>query len=126
MKVCFPVQQDQGMESAVFNHFGSAPLFVVVDTETGQAAAIVNENQHHAKGACNPIQAIGHAQIDAVVVGGIGAGALTKLNGLGIKVYRAEQPLVRENIALLQSHKLAEYALQGTCGGHGHGGACAH
>ena len=32
MKVCFPVQKNEGVESTVYNHFGSAPLFVLVDT----------------------------------------------------------------------------------------------
>ena len=29
MKMCFPVESDQGLESKVFGHFGSAPVFVV-------------------------------------------------------------------------------------------------
>jgi len=33
MKVGFPVELDEGMESKVYGHFGSAPAFVVVDTE---------------------------------------------------------------------------------------------
>ena len=33
MKVCFPVQKDEGVESQVYNHFGSAPVFIMVDTE---------------------------------------------------------------------------------------------
>lgn len=33
MKVCFAVQRDDGMDSSVYGHFGSAPAFVVVDTE---------------------------------------------------------------------------------------------
>ena len=33
MKVCFPVQKDEGVESQVYNHFGSAPVFIVVETE---------------------------------------------------------------------------------------------
>lgn len=39
MKICFPVQQDKGMESAVYHHFGSAPLFVVVDTDTNNISS---------------------------------------------------------------------------------------
>ena len=34
MKICFPVQNDNGIESTVYNHFGSAPVFVVFDTDT--------------------------------------------------------------------------------------------
>ncbi len=124
MKVCFPVQQDQGMQSIVFNHFGSAPSFVIVDAESGTASSVINRDLHHSHGACNPIKALGDQKVDAVIVGGIGAGALSKLNQLGIKVYRAQRQTVSENLELLLSRELSEYSLQGCCGGHG--GTCAH
>jgi predicted Fe-Mo cluster-binding NifX family protein len=34
MNVCFPVMENQGMESEVYGHFGSAPGFVIVDIVT--------------------------------------------------------------------------------------------
>ncbi len=126
MKICFPVRYDEGIASAVYGHFGSAPLFVVVDTDTREVRAINNRDQHHVHGACNPIRALDNQKIDAVVVGGIGVGALTRLNQLGIKVYRAQLPTIGENVNLFLSKKLSEYALQGCCGGHSHSGTCAH
>lgn len=127
MKICFPVQQDEGIESKVYNHFGSAPLFVVVDTTMADAVSTIsNGDQHHVHGACNPIKALDNQKVDAVVVGGIGAGALTRLNQLGIRVHRAQGPTIRDNLALLASQKLPEYTVQGCCGGHGADGGCAH
>ena len=126
MKVCFPVQQDDGMSSEVYNHFGSAPLFVVVDTETNSGGTINNRNQHHSHGACNPLKALDDQQIDAVIVGGIGAGALSRLNQSGIRVYRAQSQTVQENMALFMSKHLPELTGQGACSGHSHGGGCAH
>lgn len=126
MRLCFPVQRYEGITSAVYNHFGSAPLFAVVDTDTREVSAINNGDRHHVHGACNPVKALNNQKIDAVVVGGIGAGALTRLNQLGIKVYRAQLPTIGENVTLYLSKKLPEYALQGCCGGHSHSGTCAH
>lgn len=126
MKICFPVRNDEGMESTVFDHFGSAPLFVVVDTETNSVGMINNRDQHHAHGACNPIRALDNQKVDAVVVGGIGAGALSRLNQMGIRVHRSQAATVRENLALFSSPGLPEYSLQACCGGHSHGGGCAH
>jgi len=126
MRVCFPVQHDEGMDSKVYNHFGSAPAFVVVDTETSVVDMIRNRDQHHAHGACNPLQALDNQKIDAVVVGGIGAGALGKLNQSGIKVYRAQSQTIKENMLLFASQALSEFTVQGSCEGHSHGGACAH
>jgi predicted Fe-Mo cluster-binding NifX family protein len=126
MKICFPVQTDDGIESAVFNHFGSAPFFVVVDTDTNALSTINNGDQHHSHGACNPMKALDNQKVDAIVVGGIGAGALSRLNQMGIIVHRSAAATIRENMALFGSQKLPALTLQGCCGGHSNDGGCAH
>jgi len=123
MKVCFPVQIDEGVASTVFNHFGSAPAFVVVDTDTNAVSTIHNGDQNHAHGACNPLKALDNQKLDAIVVGGIGAGALSRLGQAGITVYRAGSRSVGENLALYKEKRLAEYSLQSACSGHSHGHA---
>lgn len=80
MKICFPVSENQGLASQVFNHFGSAPEFVVVDSVTSAFQSISNSDKVHEHGACNPVAGLGGHQVDAIVVGGIGGGALHKLN----------------------------------------------
>lgn len=126
MKVSFPVQNNEGIDSKVYNHFGSAPLFVVVDTETNVLGIINNRDQHHVHGACNPIKALDGQKIDVVIVGGIGGGALSRLNQAGIKVYRAQMQTIKENLAMFSSQSLTELTLQDCCGGHSQGGDCAH
>jgi predicted Fe-Mo cluster-binding NifX family protein len=121
MKVCFPVDKDEGIESAVYGHFGSAPTFVVIDTNQENVGTISNANRIHEHGACNPIMALGGKQVDAVVVGGIGAGALMKLNSEGIRVYQAVEPTIKENLDLLRDSLLPELTLNQTCGGHAGG-----
>jgi len=126
MKVCFPVGKAEGLESKVYGHFGSAPVFIAVDTENNNVTIINNSDQHHAHGACNPLKALNDQTVDAIVVGGIGAGALSRLNQLGIKVFQAQAQTVRENIQMLKDQNLPEFTLQHTCAGHGHGGGCGH
>jgi predicted Fe-Mo cluster-binding NifX family protein len=124
MKVGFAVELNEGLESAVYGHFGSAPAFVIVDTDLKQVSAVDNTNAHHVHGACNPIMALGGNAIDAMVVGGIGPGAIMKLNAMGVKVYRAGAPTVNENIALLGTNGLQELSMDDSC--HEHGGQCGH
>jgi predicted Fe-Mo cluster-binding NifX family protein len=126
MKIAFPVLEDAGVDSVVYNHFGSAPVFVIVDPGSSTVVSVKNRDQHHAHGACNPMRALDDQRVDVVVVGGIGAGALTGLNRLGISVHRSQAATVRENLALLASSGLPVIELQGSCGGHGAGGGCAH
>jgi predicted Fe-Mo cluster-binding NifX family protein len=123
MKICFPVLNNQGLESLVYEHFGSAPIFVMADTETGMVTALGNADMGHVHGACNPVMALNNQQVDAIVVGGIGAGALMKLNQQGIKVYQASGRTIRENIGLMETGDLPVFA-RSSC--QGHSGGCCH
>ena len=124
MKVCFAVQEDQGIDSTVYGHFGSAPVFIVVDTELQKAVTVNNRDLNHVHGACSPIKAIGGQDIEAVVVGGIGAGAIRGLNAAGIKVYGSVKETVKDNLALFIENKLPELSMLNACGGHQ--GGCGH
>lgn len=124
MKICFPTENMQGLDSVVFGHFGSAPGFVIVDTETMATEELQNGDQLHAHGMCQPLAALAGRKVDGIVSGGIGAGALMKLNAAGVSVYRALQGTVRENIDLILQGKLPQFGLQHTCAGHA--GGCAH
>jgi predicted Fe-Mo cluster-binding NifX family protein len=124
MKVGFAVEFNEGLESAVYGHFGSAPAFIIVDTDLNQVSAVDNTNAHHVHGACNPIMALGGNRIDAMVVGGIGPGAITKLNAMGVKVFRAGAATVNENISLLGENRLQEISMNDSC--QQHGGQCSH
>jgi len=124
MKIAFTVKRDEGMESRIYDHFGSSPAFIIVDIERNDVSTVNNKDLHHAHGACNPLMALDGKSVDAMVVGGIGAGALVKLNGLGIKVYGAGAPTVKENLALLSEKKLQELTINHSC--RSHQGGCQH
>lgn len=121
MRVCIPVNADVGAASPVCEHFGSSPFFMVVDTESGAYRALPNRNQHHAHGACQPLRALQGERLDALVVGGIGAGALMKLTAAGLAVYLAEHATVDETLTALKAGRLRPVRPEGACAGHGHG-----
>jgi predicted Fe-Mo cluster-binding NifX family protein len=124
MKLGFPVEVNQGLESAVYGHFGSAPAFVIVDTDSNEALGVENGNRNHQHGSCNPVMALSGRQIDAMIVGGIGPGALMKLHALGIRVFGAGAQTILENIALYKSDQLPELSMDDSC--HAHQGQCSH
>ena len=126
MKIGFAVQINEGIESKIFNHFGSAPAFIVIDTENNGLVTVNNSDMHHVHGACNPVKALGGNSVNAMVVGGIGAGALMKLQSEGIRVFRGVEGNVRDNLELLKSGKLPEFSVNMTCAGHKNGHGCAH
>ena len=126
MKIAFPTNDNLGINSQVYKHFGSANLFIIVETENGRFEPVVNEDRDHLHGQCQPLSALGGNSVDAVVVGGIGGGALRKLQAAGIIVYRAVEGSVNENLDLIQIGRLPEFTLDQTCAGHSISGGCIH
>jgi predicted Fe-Mo cluster-binding NifX family protein len=118
MQICIPVIEDRGLDSRVSGHFGSAPAFMIVDTESLVCRAIGNNNQHHAHGMCQPLAALAGEAVDGIVVGGIGMGALMKLQAAGITVFRAEHPTVAEAISAYKEGRLQPVGQDGACAGH--------
>ena len=126
MIIAFPTMDDKGMESQVYGHFGSASCFILVDSEKSTHQVMNNSDQDHQHGHCQPVAALGGQIVDAVAVGGIGLGALNKLNAAGIKVFRAVEGSVNDNLELVKSRALPIFSSAQTCAGHGAGGGCAH
>lgn len=122
MKVCIPVEVNEGLESKPFGHFGSAPMFVVYDLESDKLSQIDNGDLGHEHGKCQPIKALSGNVVDAVIVGGIGQGAIVKLNSMGIKVFKAQANTIKENIELFKANKLNEFPSNHTCSHDG----CGH
>lgn len=123
MKICIPVTADRGLESPVSGHFGSAPLYMLVDAEARSVRAVPNPRASHEHGACSPLEALEEHPIDAVLVGGIGPGALAKLRSAGIRVLRARAATVAGCLDALSRGDVEEIEPAAACDhGHGHGG----
>jgi predicted Fe-Mo cluster-binding NifX family protein len=119
MNLCVPVEADNGLQSAVCAHFGSAPAFLIVDTETGSCRAILNGNRHHGHGMCAPLRSLQGERIDGMVVGGIGMGALSKLNAANIQVYLSEHATVGEVVTAFKAGRLKRVQPDMACPQHG-------
>jgi predicted Fe-Mo cluster-binding NifX family protein len=140
MRVCFPCVKNEGMDTVIYGHFGSAPLYLVVDTENGDVSEFPNCDACAPDAGCNPYMAFVTSHVSAVVSAGMGDGFLGMLNAMGIPVFHAQSALVRENLELFSSHGLEELTLvnsaaAGRCGDeadhqctHDHGGdhGCGH
>lgn len=122
MKLCFPVTQNAGLDTRVYGHFGAAPMFMVVDTETQAIREINNRDLNHRHGGCSPVKALGQGAADAIVVGGIGAGALNGLRRAGYQVLLSQGTTIADNLTCLDQLSPVEAQLcTGHSEGHGHG-----
>ncbi len=121
MNICIPVNEDRGLDSPVCAHFGSAPLFLLVDVASGSYRTIPNHNQHHGHGMCAPLAALQGQSIDSVAVGGIGMGALAKLQAAGFRVFQAEHATVAETVAAFKAGTLRTMTPANACAHHARG-----
>jgi predicted Fe-Mo cluster-binding NifX family protein len=131
MKICFPVISDQGMASAIYGHFSSAPYFLVIDTDTKQSSAIANCDPQNPDTGCNPFLALNRLHLDGIIVGGIGDAAVRLMNTIGFKVLEAETASVEESVALFEENALVEVIacdshLEGRCSGDDGPRTCNH
>jgi predicted Fe-Mo cluster-binding NifX family protein len=119
MNICIPIPRDNGIQSQVSLHFGSAPIFMVVDTESGSCRVITNRNLHQDHGMCRPLGQLAGESLDAMVVGGIGMGALGKLKAANIRVYFSGHATVEETITAFKTGTLREVTPATACAHHG-------
>ena len=120
MKIIVPLDEQSGELSKVCAHFGSAPFYAVADTDAGSFEIIMNSLMHHEHGQCAPADLFSELGVSALICTGIGAGAIAKLQMMGIEVYMAS---MAENLgeALRQFSlgTLAKVTPQHACQGHG-------
>jgi ArsR family transcriptional regulator len=119
MRICVPTATAEGAKALAYGHFGSAPHFTIYDIVTKTYEVVGNAGQHHAHGMCHPLAMLEGREIDAVVVAGIGARALQRLNEGGIKVYRTIPATVEEIARKIETGELEEMTLENSCAGHG-------
>lgn len=130
MKVCFPIATDNGLSSELFSHFASAPLFLIVDSASGETSAVENYDPNAPGKGCDPFGALQGRPIDAIVVDAIGDAVHQTMNMCGFRVYSATSKNLQQLIEALKKEQLEEiepfYSQDaGRCGDEEEGG-CDH
>ena len=113
-----PMNGMVGQEARVYPHFGSAPCFLIFDTETGESRMIDNGNSHHEHGTCQPAAALSDYAVDVVVCSGMGVRALTRMNAAGIRVYRAPGETPVEVVSSFEKGLAIELTTDDACTDH--------
>ena len=119
MKICIPTEEPMGLDSVAYGHFGSAPYFLIYDSETKEIEVLNNNEAEHEHGQCNPVTPLKDKGVQAVVVAGMGARALQNLQSMGITAYRIENGTkVQTIIENLDLNKLEKLAVENCCQSH--------
>ena len=123
MKICIPTMDNRGKEGMPSDHFGSAPFFTFVDTETGEYEAVRNGGSSHVHGACQPQKYLGTRPVDAIICRGLGRRAFSRLADAGIEVFVTLEKNAEETVVALEDGRLRPLSSEEACHGHDHGGS---
>lgn len=126
MKIWIPTIDDRGPEGLPSAHFGASPFFTFFDLDTGEWEAVRNPSGGHEHGACRPLDAVLSRPADAILCGGLGGGAYSRLQRAGLRVYLAREADVSACIEAFKEGRLRELKDSEVCQGHGHGHGHGH
>jgi len=110
---------NKGMEDQVSEHFGRAPTFTVVDTDTKKVEVLQNVSEHMG-GTGLPPEHLSKAGVKIMLSSGMGPRAITMFQQFGIAVFFGARGTVKETVALWKGGKLAPATQEGACKDHRH------
>lgn len=121
MKLILPVET-KSLDVPVCPSFGRTPLFVLVDTESGKHEFLDNSAAASEGGAgIKASQMLADNKAEALITYRCGENAAEVLNAAEIKIYKAVDGTVSENIAKFKEGKLS-LLTEIHPGFHNHGG----
>jgi predicted Fe-Mo cluster-binding NifX family protein len=126
MRVCLPTLDDRGRDGVLAEHFGSAPYFTLVDSETGQLRVIANRTTDPAPFTCDAVEALGTQDVAAVICLGLGRRALAGLRDSGISVFVTDATRVGKAVEAFRDDRLRSMTEAGACRGGQHRGRHCH
>lgn len=123
MKIAVTAENNRGLDSAVAQHFGHAPFFMLVDVENGEVSAV--------QGVANPFADahqpgqiptfIQQQKAQVMLSGGMGGRAIQFFEQAGIKTATGAAGTVRQALEHYFGGRLKEAAPCDESVAHGHG-----
>jgi predicted Fe-Mo cluster-binding NifX family protein len=110
-KIAIPVENQDGLDAKIAQHFGRAPYYAVVELdEKGQISQVETEANtgEHMGGTGHPHENLLALKPDVIIACGMGPGGLQSFQNAGTTVLKAEGDTVKEIINSFKMGKLKE------------------
>ena len=121
MRLCIPTEDDHGLEGRLSSHFGSAPYFTLVDSETGDAEVVSNLHEQHEPGSCQAAELLASLGVGAVVCRGLGKRAYRRLRNMGLPVFVTDGEELETALNEYRAGRLERLKSESACHGGRHG-----
>jgi predicted Fe-Mo cluster-binding NifX family protein len=119
MRICLPTNNSGGLGDHLCEHFGRAPTFTVVDTESDEVTVHQNRSEHMG-GTGKPPEQIAKTGAKVLICSGLGPKAIDMLVSFGVEVYVGAYGTVGEAIQQWKEGKLSLADAQNACKEHHH------
>lgn len=119
MKVCVPTRDNNGMEGIIEQHFGKAPTYTILDTDSGEVSVIPNTSEHMG-GVDLPPEFLYKNGIEVMLCAGLGYRAVKMFESYGIDVFVGAGGTVQDAIEAWKAGRLNSASAENTCADHGH------
>lgn len=119
MKVGIPTMGNRGIEEIVSEHFGRAPTYTIVDSETDSVDIIDNRSEHMG-GTGKPPEPLARAGVEVMLCSGLGPRAISMFESYGIEVYVGAAGTVSDALKSWKNGALQEATDANACKEHRH------
>lgn len=119
MKVCVPTRDENGMEGIVEQHFGKAPTYTILDTDSGEVSVIPNTSEHMG-GVGLPPEYLHQQDVDVMLCAGLGMKAVQMFESYGIKVFVGAGGTAGDTFKAWEAGLLQGATAENSCKEHGH------
>ena len=100
MRTAFPVGDEEGLNSYIFEHFGHAPYFLIVNVSDGKitGSTIIKSIYEEEHGPGVVPRLLAEHDVDILICRGMGRRAIEYFDSLGIRVIRGAYGRVKNII----------------------------
>jgi predicted Fe-Mo cluster-binding NifX family protein len=117
MRVSIPTRDEKGLEGVVEQHFGKAPTYTIIDTETEEVTVIPNDSEHTG-GVGLPPEYLHKNGVNIMLCGGLGLKAVRMFESYGINVFVGAGGTVKDTFEAWKAGKLQNATVENSCSEH--------
>lgn len=114
VRVCIPSRKPGGPDSTIPGHFNEMEVIDYYELRPNGEFDHSAQSVFCGGGCFDVVEAMIRREVKAVVVGGISASTLQRFKTAGVKVYKADTPVVRSLLDSLASGRLTEFSAKQT------------
>jgi predicted Fe-Mo cluster-binding NifX family protein len=121
MKVAIPTDSKGGLSDTVFNHFGMAPTYTVIEINENKVGnvEVIDNNSDHFGGSESPVELLLKKNVGIVICSNLGPRAMEALTCQGFDLFFTKREKVQDVIDKFIKGELERFSGEKTsCSAH--------